>query len=214
MKQATSWGSTWEGGAKGRGNRGGGDWGDDDWGAIPEEDEEEEDYDDGWDDLGDEADDGYGEHDRHRRVRHPDISYHLQTPNEGSVQHGVGGGPPPPAPGPARVQELMHMDPHKSSKTMNLATGRESATVFDLTPPRQSNGETAFHFTRGEALKLADRALYAKTRKARERIHWLFPPSGDPRVVALMKWIDAMSSGLANIGVSTGIPSAVFSRDI
>ncbi|KAH8105822.1 hypothetical protein BXZ70DRAFT_917037 [Cristinia sonorae] len=95
----------------------------------------------------------------------------------------------------------MHMDPITSSKTMNMATGLGTTTAFDLQPPRQGIGVNTFHSSQGQALVPAMEAMFGKKRMAKERIYWCFSPEKDPRVVALLKWIDAMSDGLATIGL-------------
>ncbi|KAI0695730.1 hypothetical protein BC835DRAFT_1272884 [Cytidiella melzeri] len=75
-------------------------------------------------------------------------------------------------------------------------------TVFELSPPRQGLGENAFIWSNGAALEHAQRALYSRRRYAKERIYWAFNPQNDPRVASLMRWIEAMSNGLATIGLT------------
>ncbi|KAF9008742.1 hypothetical protein BDQ17DRAFT_1236230 [Cyathus striatus] len=53
----------------------------------------------------------------------------------------------------------------------------------------------------GAALASVQNALFGKTRLARDRIYWAFPPSKDPRVAALLKWIDTNSQQLAAFGL-------------
>lgn len=57
----------------------------------------------------------------------------------------------------------------------------------------------------GAALVDAKRALFSHERLASNRIHWMFSPTKDDRVAALLGWIQAMSHGLATLGVSKGI---------
>ena len=96
-----------------------------------------------------------------------------------------------------------------SSRTMKMATGTLSptppaakTTVFELIPPRNGFGENAFVSSHGEALRPAERALYNRDRPCKERIRWGFNPDKDPRVGSLLRWVAAMSNGLAEIGVS------------
>lgn len=57
----------------------------------------------------------------------------------------------------------------------------------------------------GSALVDAERALFGRERPASQRIHWMFSPTKDARVASLLGWIEAMSHGLATLGVSKGI---------
>ncbi|KAG7097169.1 hypothetical protein E1B28_004545 [Marasmius oreades] len=52
-----------------------------------------------------------------------------------------------------------------------------------------------------EALEPVQRALFGKGRRARERIHWMFPPDKDERVEILLTWIQNVSYSLATYGV-------------
>ncbi|KAI5125050.1 hypothetical protein M0805_007474 [Coniferiporia weirii] len=54
----------------------------------------------------------------------------------------------------------------------------------------------------GNALALAHRALYSKSRLARNRIHWLFDPRKDERVSSLLDWVQKMHYDLAKFGFS------------
>ncbi|KAI0337550.1 hypothetical protein BDW22DRAFT_1339557 [Trametopsis cervina] len=74
-------------------------------------------------------------------------------------------------------------------------------TVFELAPPRQGMGENTFIWSNGAGLQYAQRALYSRQRPAKERIYWAFNPQNDPRVASLMRWIEAMTNGLATIGL-------------
>ncbi|KAF8525386.1 hypothetical protein JB92DRAFT_2702314, partial [Gautieria morchelliformis] len=53
----------------------------------------------------------------------------------------------------------------------------------------------------GAGLEDARRALYSRERLASKRIHWMFSPTKDERVASLLEWIQAMSHGLATLGV-------------
>lgn len=183
-----------------------GTWGNE-WEVIPEEDEEdneEEDYDN--------LDDMYTDPDDHedrskRKTTHSGISYQYQSP-PGQSAAAWGGGASLPVP----AQFLQHPDGRTtthntpplpnpdSSQTMNFAAGRMT-TVFELAPPRQGMGENTFIWSNGAGLQYAQRALYSRQRPAKERIYWAFNPQNDPRVASLMRWIEAMTNGLATIGV-------------
>ena len=86
--------------------------------------------------------------------------------------------------------------------TIPMTTATVKTTVFELAPPRNGLGENAFVESHGVALIPAERALYSRERPAKERFRWGFNPDKDPRVGSLIRWIGAMSSGLATIGVS------------
>lgn len=91
------------------------------------------------------------------------------------------------------------------SKTLAMASGAPDhlqTTVFELQPPRNGLGENAFATSRGHALIPAERALFSRSRPAKQRIRWSFNPDKDPRVSSLLKWVHAMANGLATIGVS------------
>ncbi|TDL29451.1 hypothetical protein BD410DRAFT_23185 [Rickenella mellea] len=63
--------------------------------------------------------------------------------------------------------------------------------------------ETQFVSSHGEALTLAQKALYSKERLARNRIHWMFNPEKDDRVAGLLEWIQTMSYQLAAFGLNS-----------
>ncbi|ETW83832.1 hypothetical protein HETIRDRAFT_170294 [Heterobasidion irregulare TC 32-1] len=52
----------------------------------------------------------------------------------------------------------------------------------------------------GEGLRPADRALFGRERRARERIHWKFPHDKDPRVRDTLHWIQDKAHGLGALG--------------
>ncbi|KAI0053049.1 hypothetical protein FA95DRAFT_1579727 [Auriscalpium vulgare] len=53
----------------------------------------------------------------------------------------------------------------------------------------------------GEGLVDAERALFGRERKARDRIHWQFPHDKDPRVRSALEWMQSMSHGLGAFGL-------------
>ncbi|KAI0750860.1 hypothetical protein C8Q80DRAFT_1217778 [Daedaleopsis nitida] len=85
--------------------------------------------------------------------------------------------------------------------TFPSITGTVKTTIFELAPPRNGMGENAFMDSHGEALRPAENALFNRDRPAKERFRWGFNPDKDPRVGSLLRWVAAMSNGLASIGV-------------
>ncbi|THH33626.1 hypothetical protein EUX98_g620 [Antrodiella citrinella] len=200
MQHADSWGEMYGGGGKSGGDKGGGNgfW------PIHEDARENDKFEhNGWDNDYDDdlyADDdggggGGGSHDRHGHRVRPDLSYQLQTPNDDHAQRRHNSGPPP-APAPDEITELLNMDPRLASNTMNIATGR--TTTLELAPYRE--GEK-IDSSNGEAIKPAQRAMYGRTRLARDRIHWGFAPMMDQRIIKYMNWIDVASNHLAALGL-------------
>ncbi|KAI9000994.1 hypothetical protein BD414DRAFT_473304 [Trametes punicea] len=191
VQQADSWGYM----------GGGGGWGDR-ASTIPEEDEYDEEEDD-WGDGGGGGGHGWGAGDTgNTRVRFsPDVSYASsprQSPNTGPGQpmstsqqwHG-----------PQHNQHQLWTPPGAASRTMKMATGQISTTVFELAPPRNGLGELSFIDSHGTAIRAAERAMYNRNRPAKERFRWGFNPDKDPRVGTLLRWIASTSNGLATIGL-------------
>ncbi|EJF61251.1 hypothetical protein DICSQDRAFT_61297 [Dichomitus squalens LYAD-421 SS1] len=85
--------------------------------------------------------------------------------------------------------------------TLSPTPPAAKTTVFELIPPRNGFGENTFVSSHGEALKPAERAFYNRERPTKERIRWGFNPDKDPRVGSLLRWVAAMSNGLAEIGL-------------
>ena len=211
--QATqAWGSS----SRGRGG----------WGAIAEEDEEEETYNDEDEDEGDEdyddLEDMYldpREGDRKRKTN-SGISYQYQSPAERPAPMLPPGGMSVDQP-LTTFASFSPMNPHAPSgpnpdhsRTMNIAVGRMN-TVFELSPPRRGLGENTFVDSRGATIMAAQNAFYnSKRRPARDRVYWGFNPDKDQRVQSLLGWIQAMSNGLATVGVQrflqTGQRGALF----
>jgi hypothetical protein len=63
--------------------------------------------------------------------------------------------------------------------------------------------DVKFLESKGAALEPVERALYSKSRPAKNRFHWMFPPDKDERVESLLAWIQSVSYGLATFGVCT-----------
>ncbi|KZT05534.1 uncharacterized protein LAESUDRAFT_655691 [Laetiporus sulphureus 93-53] len=85
---------------------------------------------------------------------------------------------------------------------MAIASGR-STTIFELAPPRNGFGENQFVSSHGESLRYAQRALFGREHPAKRRIRWALDPDKDERVSSLLRWIHAMSNGLAIVGLNT-----------
>ncbi|EJD01190.1 uncharacterized protein FOMMEDRAFT_147792 [Fomitiporia mediterranea MF3/22] len=62
--------------------------------------------------------------------------------------------------------------------------------------------EHRFVESNGEALEPADRAFFSKERLSRDRMFWFFDPHKDPRVFALLDWIERLKYPLAVFGFS------------
>ncbi|EIW61940.1 uncharacterized protein TRAVEDRAFT_163588 [Trametes versicolor FP-101664 SS1] len=196
VQQADSWGYM---------TGGGGGWGER-ASTIPEEDEydEEEDEDDWGHDMGHDKG-GYGWGGGHApnggRVRFsPNISYGSSPrarAQSAPSMHGVA----QPQSGSQGNPQQFWAPAAMASKTMKIATGAISTTVFELPPPRNGVGEAGFVDSQGAALASAERAMYNRHRPAKERFRWGFNPDKDPRVRSLLQWIAAMSNGLATIGL-------------
>ncbi|KAI0650709.1 hypothetical protein C8Q79DRAFT_1006946 [Trametes meyenii] len=177
--------------------------------TIPEEEEYEETDGDEWDE-GSGA--GWGAKQASSgRVRFsPNVAYASagQAPSNGASAHSLGA--PRRHSAPSNPQHLWTPNPI-ASKTMKMATGTYTAepqatasvstTVFELAPPRSGMGEMGFVDSRGASLQAAERALYNRSRPAKERFRWGFNPDKDQRVGSLLRWIAAMSNGLATIGL-------------
>ncbi|KAF9263600.1 hypothetical protein L218DRAFT_864544 [Marasmius fiardii PR-910] len=83
---------------------------------------------------------------------------------------------------------------YKGTTTTLHAAGPESSIIGDfMDVPILDSGR--------EALEPVQRALFGKGRRARERIHWMFPPDKDERVESLLTWIQNLSYSLATYGV-------------
>ncbi|KAI0771648.1 hypothetical protein BD413DRAFT_492913 [Trametes elegans] len=202
VQQADSWG-----------NYMGGGWGER-ASTIPEEDEYEDEEDE-WGDAGGAW--GTGQTTNGRVRFSPDVSY-LSSPRKTS-SHSAPGQSASAAPRRHSSQgnpQQFWTPTATASKTMKMATGSISTTVFELPPPRNGMGEMGFVDSRGTALKPAERALYSRERPAKLRFRWGFNPDKDPRVGSLLRWIASTSNGLATLGLhrflETGERGALFAN--
>ncbi|KAJ7179374.1 hypothetical protein C8R46DRAFT_887053 [Mycena filopes] len=92
---------------------------------------------------------------------------------------------------------------HIPSKTLAHAQAGTTTSLF-TGAPRNKVSETAnvnFIDSKGAALKPVHQALFGKSRMAKDRIHWMFPPNKDERVSSLLAWIELMSYNLGAYGL-------------
>ncbi|KIK65522.1 hypothetical protein GYMLUDRAFT_219643 [Collybiopsis luxurians FD-317 M1] len=193
---ATSWGNIDDGrgSSYGWGKDASTTWGDtgdpwgtsksnvDGWGPIPEEEEEEENYQD-YEDA--------------RRV-------HFSSP-------GWGGGSfmAESARSEISMANLWSSDKSKDSsyampsKTLAHAYKGTTTSLNTGIPRSKINEYTNIHFhdSRGAALQPYHQALFGRARKAKDRIHWMFPPDKDERVASLITWIQTVSYALGSYGL-------------
>ncbi|KAI0335486.1 hypothetical protein GY45DRAFT_1412885 [Cubamyces sp. BRFM 1775] len=177
--------------------------------TIPEEDEyddeEEEEEEDDWGN-GTSGNKGYdwgtGQATNGRVRFSPNISY------SSSPRHRASSGPAGHPMADTHQRHSTHSHPQQlwapspvASKTMKMATGQISTTVFELAPPRNGMGELSFIDSRWAAIRPAERALFNRDRPAKERFRWGFNPEKDPRVGTLLRWIASTANGLATIGL-------------
>ena len=89
------------------------------------------------------------------------------------------------------------------SKTLSYAR-QGTDTSLNFRPVRnamQDYADVKFIESKGAALAPVQRAFFSKSRPARQRFHWMFPPDKDERVASLLGWIQAVSYGLGTYGV-------------
>ncbi|KII95830.1 hypothetical protein PLICRDRAFT_98006 [Plicaturopsis crispa FD-325 SS-3] len=66
----------------------------------------------------------------------------------------------------------------------------------------QDYADVRFNESHGAALAPVHEALYGRrARRAKDRMHWAFPPDQDERVEMLLSWIQAVAHGLAAFGL-------------
>ncbi|KAF8897276.1 hypothetical protein BD779DRAFT_363848 [Infundibulicybe gibba] len=88
-------------------------------------------------------------------------------------------------------QTLLHA--YKATKTP-INPGAPRSQLDDYADMR-------FIDSKGAALKPVEGALFGKERRARDRIHWLFPSDKDERVRRSLEWIQAKSYELGTFGL-------------
>ncbi|KAF8491424.1 hypothetical protein JB92DRAFT_3128370 [Gautieria morchelliformis] len=87
------------------------------------------------------------------------------------------------------------------SRTLWYAATGSSSSVLDGGAHAGPHATIPIIESGGAGLEDARRALYSHERLASKRIHWMFSPTEDERVASLLEWIQAMSHGLATLGV-------------
>ena len=148
---------------------------------------------DGWGDAAVEGRGAWGDS-NNRRVHFPpsvdtNIVVDAFRPSQVSRGKSMGGGQQP--------------EYEMPSKTLSYAR-QGTDTSFNLRPVRnamQDYADVKFIESKGAALAPVQRAFFSKSRPARQRFHWMFPPDKDERVASLLGWIQAVSYGLGTYGV-------------
>ena len=92
--------------------------------------------------------------------------------------------------------------PVSPSRTLATAMGLPGLTHF-ASPYGKDPQAHRFISSDGAALSTAHKALYSKTRRAQDRLHWAYNPDNDERVKSVMWWIHVMSEGVGGLGVSS-----------
>ncbi|KAK7061473.1 hypothetical protein R3P38DRAFT_2829714 [Favolaschia claudopus] len=89
------------------------------------------------------------------------------------------------------------------SKTLAHAYNGTTTSLFTGTPRNKVSEDADVQFvdSRGAALIPVQQALFGKSRMAKDRIHWMFPPNKDERVSSLLAWIELMSYSLGAYGL-------------
>ncbi|KAF5393778.1 hypothetical protein D9757_000242 [Collybiopsis confluens] len=89
------------------------------------------------------------------------------------------------------------------SKTLAHAYNGTTTSLNTGIPRNKINEYTnvQFHDSRGAALSPFQQALFGRARKAKDRIHWSFPPNKDERVESLLSWIQTVSYSLGSYGL-------------
>ncbi|KAJ6516184.1 hypothetical protein C8R45DRAFT_810613 [Mycena sanguinolenta] len=89
------------------------------------------------------------------------------------------------------------------SMTLSHAYKGTNTTLFSGAPRNKVSEDANVQFidSKGAALQPVHQALFGKTRKAKDRIHWMFPPNKDERVASLLAWIEIMSYNLGAYGL-------------
>ena len=95
--------------------------------------------------------------------------------------------------------------PVSPSRTFAAALGMPSPGNF-TSPYGKDPQAHRFLSSDGVALSPAYKALYSKTRRAQDRLHWAYNPDNDERVKSALWWVHIMSDGVGGLGVSICCP--------
>ena len=91
--------------------------------------------------------------------------------------------------------------PVSPSRILAAAMGLPTSAHF-ASPDGKDPQAHRFISSGGAALTPAYKALYSKTRRAQDRLHWAYNPDNDERVKAASWWIHRMAEGVGGFGVS------------
>lgn len=91
--------------------------------------------------------------------------------------------------------------PVSPSRTLTAAMGL-TGTGYFTSPYGKDPQAHRFISSEGAALSPAYKALYSKTRRAKDRLHWAYNPDNDERVKSALWWIHGMAEGVGGLGVS------------
>jgi len=95
--------------------------------------------------------------------------------------------------------------PVSPSRTLAAAMGLPSPARF-ASPHGKDPQAHRFILSDGAALSKAHKALYSKTRRVQDRLHWAYNPDNDERVKSALWWVHVMSEGVGGLGVSSCSP--------
>lgn len=100
------------------------------------------------------------------------------------------------------------------SKTLTHAYNGTHTKPMNVVTQSKMNDYTNVKFveSRGMALEPVKNAIFGKSRKAKDRIHWMFSPNKDERVSSLLAWIQAMEYNLGSYGVSVTLDPTSFQQ--
>lgn len=89
------------------------------------------------------------------------------------------------------------------SKTLSHAYKGTTSNLYPGIVPNHKFADAELIESKGEAIMVAESALFGRTRSAKDRIHWMFPSEKDERVVSLLFWIQSMEHAIGTWGVRT-----------
>ena len=95
-----------------------------------------------------------------------------------------------------KASELWGESP-RSIPSKTLARAQQGITTIPINDPNT----VRFLESKGAAFEYVTNAFFGNSRFARERIHWLFPSDKDPRVAAMLAWVQKLSYNLGTFGV-------------
>ncbi|THV05485.1 hypothetical protein K435DRAFT_647184 [Dendrothele bispora CBS 962.96] len=89
------------------------------------------------------------------------------------------------------------------SKTLAHAYNGTSTSLHTSLPRNKLSEYTNIDFqdSGGAGLAPVEHALFGRARKAKDRLHWMFPSDKDGRVDSVINWIQTVSYDLATYGL-------------